>query len=73
MVLECIKNNYHSIYHEYNVVCYKMKIHVVGNIFTSRHALKNEANVILLFGDSVLGRSRKKHQYSLRISQQYTR
>ena len=32
-----------------------MIIHVVGNIFTIRHALKNEANVILLFGDSVLG------------------
>ena len=55
MVMECIKNIYHSIYHVYHVVCYKMIIHVVGNIFTSRHALKNEANVILLFGDSVLG------------------
>ena len=53
MVMKCIKSTYHSIYHVYHVVCYKMII--VWNIITSRHALNNEANVIVLFGDSVLG------------------
>jgi len=28
---------------------------IVWNKITSRHALNNEANVIVLFGDSVLG------------------
>ena len=45
---------------------------IVGNIFTSRHALKNEANVILLFGDSVLGLE-ESINIVLRISQQDTR
>jgi len=52
--MKCIKNIYHRI-HVYHVVCYKLIIHVVRNLFTSRHALKNEANVLLMFGDSVLG------------------
>ena len=40
---------------------------IVGNIFTSRHALKNEANVILLFGDSVLGQEESIiYQYSFK-------
>ena len=51
----------------YHVVCYMYTMFIVGNKITSRHALNNESKVILLFG-ALCSRSRRKYQYSFRIS-----